>query len=126
MSLKLVIADDEAFIRQAYQDGLTRAGFEVVVAEDGVSALAIIKQQLPQLILLDLIMPKMNGFEVLKALKADEQTKHIPVIILSNLSQPTDEAEVKKLGATDFLIKSDYSMKQLIEKIKSLAGNSSA
>ena len=62
----------------------------------------------------------MNGFEVLKAIKADPALSHIPVIVLSNLSQVTDETEVRRLGATDFLIKSDYSLKQIIEKVESV------
>lgn len=118
--MRLVIADDEAFIRQAYQDGLGRAGFEVHVAVDGEDALKVIKENPPDLILLDLIMPKKNGFEVLKELKADEQLRTIPVIVLSNLSQVTDEKEVRNLGAADFLVKSDYSLKQMIEKIKGI------
>jgi PleD family two-component response regulator len=120
MAKKLLVADDEQFISTAYSDGLTRAGFSVVVAHDGEEALQKIIAEKPDLVLLDLIMPKMNGFEVLKKVKADDSLKPIPVVILSNLSQDTDEAEVKKLGAVDFIVKSDISLQDLIARVNKL------
>lgn len=116
MGKKIVLADDEKFIAIAYKDGLTRAGYTVVVAQDGEEALAKIKAEMPDLVLLDLIMPKMTGFEVLKAVKEDPALKNIPVMILSNLSQTTDAAEAKQLGADEFLVKSNHSLKELIEQ----------
>ena len=116
----IVLADDESYIAIAYRDGLERAGFAVTVANNGQDALGAITHIKPDIVLLDLIMPKMNGFEVLKAVKADPALSDIPILVLSNLSQVTDEAEVLRLGATDFLIKSDYSLKQIIEKVKSV------
>ena len=123
---KLVLADDEQYIAIAYNDGLTRAGFEVVVVNDGAEALAAIQREKPDMVLLDVIMPKMNGFEVLRAVKADPELKKIPVVILSNLSQATDEAEARGLGAADFVVKSDYSIKQLIARITKLIPKSSS
>ena len=116
----IVLADDESYIAIAYRDGLERAGFAVTVADNGQDALGAITLIKPDIVLLDLIMPKMNGFEVLKAIKADPALANIPIIVLSNLSQVTDEAEVRRLGANDFLIKSDYSLKQIIEKVESV------
>ena len=107
-------------IAVAYRDGLERAGYDVTVANNGQDALGAITLVKPDIVLLDLIMPKMNGFEVLKAIKADPALASIPVIVLSNLSQVTDESEVRRLGATDFLIKADYSLKQIIEKVESV------
>src|SRR3712207_3096871 len=121
--IKIVLADDEAFIRLAYKDGLERAGYKVTVAENGADALETVKSIKPQLVLLDLIMPKMNGFEVLKAIKTDASLKDTPVVVLSNLSQVSDETEVRGLGAEDFLVKSDYSLKQIIEKVQGLVGS---
>ena len=118
MTKTIVLADDEKFIAIAYNDGLTRAGYNVSVAHDGEEALAKIKELKPDLVLLDLIMPKMTGFEVLKAIKADAALKGIPIVILSNLSQATDESEARTLGATDFLVKSNISMQELIDHIK--------
>lgn len=122
MPKKIVLADDEQFIAVAYNDGLTRAGYVVAVAHDGAEALEKVKSERPDLVLLDLIMPKMNGFEVLKAIKADPELYKIPVIVLSNLSQVTDEQEVRGLGAIDFLVKADVSLQELIEKIKKVLG----
>ncbi len=118
MGKKIVLADDEKFIAIAYKDGLSRAGYSVIVAQDGQEALEKIQAEKPDLILLDLIMPKMTGFEVLKAVKSDPALQSIPVIILSNLSQATDKDEAIKNGATDFLVKSDLSLQEIIDYIK--------
>lgn len=114
---KIVLADDEQFIAIAYKDGLERAGYDITVAHDGAEALEAVKNVKPDLVLLDLIMPKLNGFEVLKAIKADDTLKDIPVIILSNLSQPTDETEARQTGALDFIVKADISLKDLTDRI---------
>jgi CheY-like chemotaxis protein len=115
---KIVLAEDEHLIAMAYQEGLGYAGYDVVVASDGIEALTAIKQEQPDLVLLDLIMPKMNGFETLKAIRKDPQLKKLPVVVISNLSQATDEAKARKLGATDFLVKSDYSLTELVAHIE--------
>jgi DNA-binding response OmpR family regulator len=117
--IKIVVADDE-FITTAYSDGLQRAGFNVVIAHNGEEAYKKVVEEKPNLVLLDLIMPKMNGFEVLKTIKSASELKHIPVVILSNLSQETDEEEAKKLGAIDFIVKSDISLEDLITRINKL------
>jgi DNA-binding response OmpR family regulator len=122
MTKKIVLADDEQYIAIAYNDGLTREGYEVTVAHNGEDALAAIQRVKPDIILLDLIMPKMNGFEVLKAVKEDRDLKDIPVMVLSNLSQATDEKEVLSLGAVDFMVKADYSLAQVIERVASHIG----
>ena len=122
MPKKIILADDEKFIAIAYKDGLSRAGYDVTVANDGETALQIIETEHPDLVLLDLIMPKMTGFEVLKALKAQPQLQAIPVIILSNLSQATDETEAKALGAAEFLVKSNLSLEELIKRLEPYLG----
>jgi two-component system alkaline phosphatase synthesis response regulator PhoP len=118
--IKIVVADDEQFITTAYSDGLQRAGFSVIIAHNGEEAYKKVVDEKPNLVLLDLIMPKMNGFEVLKTLKSSTELKHIPVVILSNLSQETDEDEAKKLGAIDFIVKSDISLEDLVTRINKL------
>lgn len=120
---RIVLADDEVFITAAYKDGLERAGFEVRVAHNGEEAVKLVKADKPDILLLDLIMPIMTGFEVLKALRAEEAFKDLPIAIMSNLSQGVDEKEAKESGATDFIVKSDYSLKQVIERINQLLGN---
>ncbi|HYV34037.1 MAG TPA: response regulator [Candidatus Limnocylindria bacterium] len=116
---KIVLADDEKFIGRAYSEGLMRAGFEVTTVVDGADALAKIKALVPDMVLLDLIMPGMTGFEVLKAMKSEASLKNVPVIILSNLSQETDKKEAMGLGASDFIVKSDASLLEVVEKVKS-------
>ena len=115
---KILLAEDDKYVLRAYKDGLERAGFEVLIATDGNEALERIKKDAPDLILLDLIMPVKNGFEVLEELAVDRSLKKIPVVILSNLGQDSDVKKGKELGAIDYLIKSDYSMKEVIEKVK--------
>lgn len=120
--ITILLAEDDAFIARAYQDGLSRDGFEVAVAPDGQSAMEQIRAQKPDLILLDLIMPIKNGFEVLEDIRKENELKNIPVIILSNLGQESDIEKGKSMGATDYLVKSDYSMKGVIEKVRSVLG----
>ncbi len=115
---KILLAEDDKFISLAYQDGFKRAGFEVIVAYDGVDALDKLKSKKPDLILLDVIMPQKNGFEVLEEIKNNPELKNIPVIILSNLGQDTDIQKGRELGAVDYLIKSNFSMNKVIEKIR--------
>ncbi len=114
----ILLAEDDYFIKKAYTAGLTHAGFHVFVAGDGEEAMALIKKESPDLILLDLILPKKDGFWVLQEIKTDDALKHIPVIILSNLGQPKDITECKKLGAVDYFVKSDTPLFRLIEIIK--------
>lgn len=115
---KILLAEDDKFISRAYKDGLERAGFEIIIAFDGVEAIKKIREEKPDLILLDLIMPDKNGFEVLEEIKMDDALKNMRVIILSNLGQDSDIEKGKALGAADYLIKSNLSMKEVIEKVK--------
>jgi DNA-binding response OmpR family regulator len=120
--IKIVLAEDDKFISMAYSDGLRRAGYEVFTAFDGVEALKKIREVRPDIILTDIIMPEKNGFEVLEEIKKDGALKKIPVLILSNLGQETDIQKGRELGANDFLIKANYSMTEVIEKINKYLG----
>ncbi len=115
---KILLIEDDKYIFRAYKDGLEHAGFEVIGASDGSEGVSEAKDKKPDLILLDLILPIKNGFEVLEEIKMDDTTKNIPVIILSNLGQESDVAKGNALGAEDYLIKSNYSMKEVVEKVK--------
>ena len=115
---KILLAEDDKFISIAYQDGLKRAGYEVIYASDGEEALKKAKQTIPDLMLLDLIMPVKNGFEVLEEIKKDEELKNIPVFILSNLGQESDIKKCKEMGAVDYLIKSNFSLSEVLKKIE--------
>lgn len=116
---KILIAEDDTYISLAYKDGLVRAGFEVITATDGEEAIRKIKSEKPDLVLLDLIMPVKNGFDVLKEVCGSETLKCIPVIVLSNLSQESEMKEAMELGAMDYLVKVNLSMKELIDRVKS-------
>lgn len=113
------MADDEQFIRAAYKEGLEQAGFKVVTAADGEEALKLALEHKPGLMLLDLIMPKLNGFDVLKEMRKVPELKDTKVMVMTNLSQDTDRAAVTALGAADFMVKSDYSLQQVVDKVKS-------
>ncbi len=114
----ILLAEDDKFISRAYFDGLTREGYKVITAFDGNEALKSARENRPDLIMLDLIMPLMNGFELLEELKKDEELKSIPVIILSNLGQESDIKRGKELGAVDYMVKSNFSMKEVANQIR--------
>lgn len=119
---KILLAEDDKFISRAYSDGLGRAGFNVDVAHDGAEAVTKIKAGKPDLVLLDIIMPEKNGFEVLEEIKKDPAFKKLPVIVLSNLGQDSDVVQGKALGAVDYLIKSNMAMKDVIAKVRQHLG----
>ena len=114
----ILLVEDEKFIAHAYKDGLEGAGFQITIATDGLEAMAALRKGAPyNLVLLDLIMPNKSGFEVLEEMRADSALKKIPVLILSNLGQDSDIAQGKALGAVDYLVKSNFSMKEVIAKV---------
>ncbi len=116
----LLIVEDEASLRNVLTDKLTREGFLVDQAHDGAEGLKEIKKHMPDLILLDIIMPEMDGVSMLKKLREDKETENIPVIIISNLSEIekiTSVLQAKK-GVIEHIIKSHWSMGEIVEKIK--------
>jgi len=115
---KVLIAEDDRFISSAYKMKLAKEEFEVELAYDGEEAIAKARTFSPDIILLDLIMPKKDGFETLKELKNDPKLKAIPVIVSSNLGQKEDKDKALAIGALDYFVKSDISLSDLIEKIK--------
>ncbi|MBI5530524.1 MAG: response regulator [Candidatus Doudnabacteria bacterium] len=115
--IKILLAEDDRFLIKVLRLKLIKAGFEVLSAVDGEEAAQKILAEKPDLVLLDIIMPKKNGFEVLAELRNNPDVKDIPVIILSNLGQDKDVEQGKKLGATDYLIKTDLSLEEVVEKV---------
>ncbi|MES3006009.1 MAG: response regulator [Patescibacteria group bacterium] len=115
---KILLVEDDLLISQAYRFALGEAGFDVLLADDGKEALEKIKAEKPDLVLLDVIMPLVNGFEVLERLKKRGMEGKPPVIMISNLGQAADIARGKKLGAVDFLVKSNISLKSMVETVK--------
>lgn len=115
---KILFIDDDDFLRKIYKSELSDQGYEVVLAANGEEGIALAKAQIPDLIILDMIMPQKNGFEVLDALKKDEACKNIPIIILSNLGQEKDVARGLSMGAQEYLIKDKMSMEEVVAKLQ--------
>lgn len=118
-----MIVEDDSFVMDIYKTKLSQEGFSVVEAENGAEALKKLKDVKPNLMLLDIIMPYMDGLEVLKKMKENEDTKDIPVILLTNLSQKEEVDKGVSLGAKDYLIKSHFTPSEVLEKIKSCLAN---
>lgn len=117
----VIVVEDETFLSKILSERLEDEGFKRVdVAGNGEEALQKIKTNPPSIILLDMILPKMNGFEVLKALKEDAALSGIPVLVLSNLGQDQDITQAKSLGAADYIVKSNFSMQKVVNKIYEL------
>jgi DNA-binding response OmpR family regulator len=119
---KILIVEDDSFLSEMYATKLELANFEVFIATNGKEALDKMKLNKPDLILLDLLMPQKDGFEVLKEKFVDLEIKEIPVIILTNLSQKEQIKKCYELGAKDFLIKAYFVPTEVIKKIRSLIG----
>jgi len=117
---KILIVEDDRFLRELIARKLKNEGYEVAEAVDGEEGLKRIKEERPNLVLLDLILPGIDGFEVLEKAKKDPETAQIPVIILSNLGQREEVERGLKLGATDYLIKAHFTPGEIIEKIKNI------
>jgi CheY-like chemotaxis protein len=120
MDKKILIAEDDKFLANAYRIKLEKEGFAINIVENGQELLDLVSKLKPDIILLDLLMPVMDGFEALEKLKAEESTRKIPVLITSNLGQQSDLDKGLALGADDYIIKSNISLKEVIEKIKKL------
>lgn len=118
----ILIAEDEEIIRNLLQNRLLDEGYQVKIAKNGVECLSALKQYQPDLLLLDIIMPKKDGFEVLEDMRRDEILRGVPVIIISNSGQPMEIERAKKLGVKDWLVKIEFDPKEVIDKVnKALA-----
>ncbi|PKL72384.1 response regulator [Candidatus Kuenenbacteria bacterium HGW-Kuenenbacteria-1] len=116
--IKILIVEDDFFLRKLCQKKLEQKEFEVFLAEDGNKGIEEAKKNQPDLILLDIILPGINGFEVLKTLKKDLATASIPIVLLSNLGQKEDIDKGLALGANDYLIKAHFSPQEIVDKIE--------
>lgn len=118
MDNKILIVEDDEFLLEMYVIKLEKEGFSVLSAVDGEEGLKVAQKELPNLILLDLNLPKMDGFQVLTELKKDENTQNIPVIVLTNYAQKDDIDKCLDLGADSYLIKAHFVPSEVIGKIK--------
>ena len=121
---RIFLIEDDSLVVHLYERTFTLNGFDVEVAYDGVEGLDKLSksEELPAVIILDLMLPKMHGFEVLKALKSDTATKDIPIIVLTNLESMGDIEKALELGATTYLIKASYTLEEVVGKIKKALG----
>jgi len=115
--------DDEEALQKTLGEFLQNQGYTPLSALDGDAGFLLAKEKKPDLILLDLIMPKKNGFDVLKLLKNNSETKDIPVIVLTNLAEVADIDKALELGATTYLVKGDHALIDILQKIKATLGD---
>lgn len=117
---KILIVEDDSTLQKALGEYLLLEGFEVAIALDGEEGTRRAKKDMPDLIILDIILPRKDGYEVLKELKTDEKTKGIPIILLTNLGSLNDVEKALKMGATTYLVKADYALEDVVKKIKEI------
>jgi len=120
MAKVILIIEDDRFLRELISQKLIREGYDVLEAVDGEEGVKKVKEGKPDIVLLDLILPGIDGFEVLSQVKKDDTVSKIPVIILSNLGQKEDVERGLNLGAVDYLIKAHFTPKEIIDKVKNV------
>lgn len=117
---KILIVEDDAFIRDIYQVKFSQEGFDVTMAEDGIKAMEQLENLIPDIILLDIIMPRMDGTEVLKKIKNDDRLKDVPIIMLTNIPEKEKVDGDLEARVTDYLIKSHFTPAEVVNKVNSL------
>jgi DNA-binding response OmpR family regulator len=117
---KILTIEDDAFLKNIESSKFTKSGFEVATAMTKADIDQSLAAGLPDVILLDMMLPDIDGYQVLQNLKADEKTKNIPVIVFSNLSSDEDMKKMTEAGAAAFMIKSNFTLDEVVEKINSL------
>lgn len=122
MAKRILIVEDELSMQRALKNKLEQAGYTVATAADGMAAMNALHDAKPDLVLLDLIMPKLDGISVLREIKKDESLQTVPVIILTNLSTGDKVAEAMQLGTFDFLVKANYSLEDVHKKVEERIG----
>jgi CheY-like chemotaxis protein len=115
---KILLIEDEEIMIGLLQKKLIQSGYEVLVARNGLEGLETMKKERPDLVLLDIIMPKMTGFDVMIKKNEDKDLREIPVIIISNSGQPVEIDKARKMGAKDWLIKTEFDPQEVLDKVK--------
>ncbi|MDD5032114.1 MAG: response regulator [Patescibacteria group bacterium] len=118
MDKKILIVEDDQMICSMYKTKFEAEGLTCLIANDGLSGLELAKKENPNLIMLDVILPQLDGFSILKELKADSKTKSIPVIMLTNLGTDEDKKKGEELGAADYWVKASLTPTEISKKIK--------
>ncbi len=122
MAKKILIVEDDKFLRELIFEKLDSEGYEISKAADGEEGVKKAGEEKPDLILLDLILPGMDGFEVLSKIRENKELAQMPIIILSNLGQKEDIERGLTLGATDFMVKAHFTPNEIVDKIKKVLG----
>lgn len=123
MAKKILVIEDEATLQKALVEVLEQTGYEVTSALDGERGWEMVKEQQPDLVLLDIILPKMDGFDVLKNIKGDPDTNTIPIIILTNLGDLANIQKALELGAETYLVKADFHLDDVLTKVEQTLKN---
>jgi len=122
----ILIVEDEASFRRTYQDMFKAAGYTVLIAENGEIGWDLVKAKKPDLVMLDLFLPGLHGFEVLKYIRGDAETKNIPVVITTSMGADQDIRKGLELGATDYMIKGFFTPREILVKVRSVLANARA
>jgi len=118
----ILLVEDDEMLHTMYTQKFTKEGYDVKSAFNGAEGIKVAEETQPAIILLDIIMPKMDGFVALKKLKKNDKTKEIPVILLTNLGQEEDIRKGKELGAADYFIKANHTPQEVVDKVKQVIG----
>jgi DNA-binding response OmpR family regulator len=119
---RLLLVEDDRFLRRACEASLRQRGYDVLTAADGEEGLRLARAEAPDLVLLDLLLPKLSGLEVLRSLRGDAATRALRVLILSNSSREQDVSEITRLGVEGYLVKADLSLKALGDRVARILG----
>jgi len=122
MPKTILLVEDEEILITILQKKLVSSGYEVVVARDGEAGLEEMKKRMPDLVLLDIIMPKIDGFEIMERMQKDDNLKKIPIFIISNSGQPVELDRARQLGAKGWLVKTDFDPQEVIDEVIKLIG----
>lgn len=114
----IIVAEDDKYYANLFKIKLLKEGYDVFIANDGEKALKASRERRPDLLLLDLVMPVKDGFEVLKEIRTDPTLKDLKVIVLSNLGQQEDEKRAEELGVSDYFVKTDISLAEMVNQVK--------
>ena len=118
--IKVLLVEDDKMIVDMYQLRFEEEGYEVLTTEKGSEAIAMAGREKPNIVLLDIILPEIDGFAILQTLKADMSTKDIPILLLTNLGQESDREKGMKMGAVDYFMKSKHTPTDVLQKIKEI------
>ena len=122
MAKRILLVEDEDLVIKILEKKLSEKGYEVLLSRNGKEGLVMMKKEKPDLILMDIVMPKMTGMEAMEVMNSDPELKKIPVIIVSNSGEPVEIERIKELGAKDWLIKTEFDPEEILEKVAKQIG----